>query len=353
MTMHTMHNHAVFFCIWCAQPILLSGLTVILWRRKLHKQFPVFFLYLLAHVVIFAVLFPLWITGHRNLYFWPFCLSQVIDFVLGFKVIHEIFVDVFRPYRTLKDLGTLVFKWAGVVMVLVALVAAFSNSSYERPLMHAIANLMRSVLVAQVGLVLFLLLFSRFLGVSRKQLSFGISLGFGIFAAVDLMLLALHSGGLVTDDNYNMIDMVGCVLAIFVWFGYSLSRQVVRGPAVNHLQTERWEQSLADLRRPAPADSLLPRFESMVERASSRNSPGSPTLQSLALAVFGLVRHLLWQRKMTGDEAIFVCRASERTMLLGRDRDDFSLEIAAEAVETELSQRTPLPYNYSKSGIVN
>src|SRR5208337_1730459 len=117
-------------------------------------------------------LFPLWITGTRNLYFAPFWLGEAVNAVLGFKVIHEIFLDVFRPYHTLKDLGTLVFKWAGMVMLLVAVVVAFSNSSGENPLVHALNTLQRSILVVQLGLILFLLVFSRFLGVSRKQFSF-------------------------------------------------------------------------------------------------------------------------------------------------------------------------------------
>jgi hypothetical protein len=259
-------------CLWCAQPILQSAVVVILWRCKLHKQFPVFFLFLLVQVANFAVLFPLWLTGHRSLYFWPFWLGEAVNAVLGFKVIHEIFLDVFRPYHTLKDLGTLVFKWAGVVMLLVAVVVAFSDFFDKNPSFHALSTLQRSIRVVQVGLVLFLLLFSRFLGVSRKQVSFGISLGFGLFAGVELMLLALNSGGHVSLANLNLINLAAYVFAILVWLGYSLSHQAVRVPAVNRLQTERWEQGLADLQPPVPSDSLIPMFESMVERAFSRNS---------------------------------------------------------------------------------
>ena len=184
----TWHGHTVVLYLWCAQPILQSVVAVILWRRKLHKQFPVFFLFLLAQVAIFAVMFPLWLTGIGTMYFCFFWLGDAVNAVLGFKVIHEIFLDVFRPYHTLKDLGTLLFKWAGVVMLLVSVVVAFSNSFDQNPLMHALTTLQRSVRIVQVGLILFLLLFSRFLGVSRKQVSFGISLGFGLFAGVELML---------------------------------------------------------------------------------------------------------------------------------------------------------------------
>jgi len=268
----TWHSHSIVLYLWCPQPILQSVVALILWRRKLHKQFPVFFLFLLAQVANFVVIFPLWRTGNFNLYFGFFWLGEAVNAVLGFKVIHEIFLDVFRPYHTLKDLGTLLFKWAGVVMLLVSVVVSFSNSFDKHLLWHVLTTLQSSVRIVQLGLILFLLLFSRFLGVSRKQVSFGISLGFGFFAGVDLMLMALHSGGFVTLKNLNLINMTAYVLAIFVWLGYSLSRRAVREAAVNHLQTQRWEQGLADLQHPVPSDSLIPMFEGMVERAFSRSS---------------------------------------------------------------------------------
>ncbi len=269
----TWHSHTVVLYLWCAQPVLQSVVAVIFWRRKLRQQFPAFFLFLLAQLGNFAVLFPLWLTGSP--YPWPFWLGEAVNAVLGFKVIHEIFLDVFHPYHTLKDLGTLVFKWAAVVMLLVSTVVAFSSFSGQadlNPVKHAVYTLVLSVRVVQLGLILFLLLFSRFLGVSRKQVGFGISLGFGLFAGVELMLMALSSGGFVTHDNFNLVNMLAYNLAIFVWLAYSFSRQAVRAVAVNRLQTQRWEQGLADLQHPVSSESLIPMFESVVERALSRSS---------------------------------------------------------------------------------
>ena len=268
----TLNSQTIVLYLWCAQPILQSVVAVILWRRKLHKQFPAFFLFLLVQVVNFAVIFPVWRAGNYDLYFGLFWLGEAVNAVLGFKVIHEIFIDVFRPYHTLKDLGTLLFKWAGVVMLLVSVVVAFSNSFDQSPLVHALTTLSRSVRIVQIGLILFLLLFSRFLGVSRQQVSFGISLGFGLFAGVELLLYALNSGGFVKQGVLNPINMLTYIVAILVWLGYSLSRQAVRVAAVNRLQTERWEQGLADLQHPVSSDSLIPMFEGMVERAFSRSS---------------------------------------------------------------------------------
>jgi hypothetical protein len=271
----TWHSHIIVY-LWCAAPILQSMVAVVLWRRKLHKQFPVFFLFLLVQLANFAALFPLSFAGNYTLYFGLFWVGEAVNAVFGFKVIHEIFLDVFRPYHTLKDLGTLLFKWAGVVMMLVAVVVAFSNSFDQSPLVHAITTLQRSVRVVQVGLIFFLLLFSRFLGVSRKQISFGISLGFGLFAGAELLLYALNSGGLVQQGNFNLMQMLTYNLSVVIWLGYSLSRQAVRGGAVNPLQTQRWEQGLADLQPPEPSDSLIPMFEGMVERAFSRSSTLEP-----------------------------------------------------------------------------
>jgi hypothetical protein len=266
-----LHSHMMSMCLWCAQPITQSVVAAILWRRKLHKLFPVFFSFLIAQIVIFAVTFPLY-ERNNGWYFWLYWFGELLNAVIGFKVIHEIFLDVFRPYHSLKDLGTPVFKWAGVVMLLVSVVVAASNSFSQDPIVHAVTTMERSVRLVQFGLILFLILFSRFLGVSRKQISFGIALGFGVFAGVELMLLALHSGGLIRQGNYNLINMLSYNVAVFVWFAYSLSPNVARAASGNYLQTQRWEQGLADLQHTVPNDSLIPMFEGMVERAFSRSS---------------------------------------------------------------------------------
>ena len=58
--------------------------------------------------------------------------GQAISVAFGFGVIHEVFIDVFRAFHTLRDLGTVLFKWAGLVMLLVAGVVSVSTNSIER-----------------------------------------------------------------------------------------------------------------------------------------------------------------------------------------------------------------------------
>jgi len=269
----SLNSHFTSVCLWCAQPVLLTVVAAVVWHRKIHKKFPVFFSYLLVQVFIFCVTFPLY--GSEKMYpyyFWTFWTGEALNAVIGFKIIHEIFLDVFRPYHALRDLGTPVFKWAGAVMLLVSIVIAASNSFNEHPIMHAVMTMQRSVRVIQVGLVIFLIVFARFLGVSRKRVCFGIALGLGLFAGVDLILLAFRAGGILGYASVNMLDMTAFNVCALIWLGYGFAPLEVHEAPVNHLQTQRWEQGLADLQHGAPNDALIPMFETMVERAFSRNS---------------------------------------------------------------------------------
>ena len=252
---------------------LAVGATML--RRKLHRTFPVFFAYIVFQVISFSVLFPLNTWGsYENwyeTYFYPYWACSATNLVLGFMIIHEIFLDVFRPYHTLKDLGSVMFKWAALVMLLVAFVVAASNSGQRmEPVLQAITTIQRCVRVAQCGLVLFLIVFSRYLGVSWRQQSFGIALGLGGAAAMELGTLALYAGGPMSQVTVHVLNLVAYNLAILVWFGYVLRESPARMPETSLFAPNRWERSLSDLQAPAQGDSLIPMFESMVDRALSR-----------------------------------------------------------------------------------
>jgi len=256
--------------LWIAQPILQLVLVATMWRRKLHKQFPTFFAYTLVQIINFGVTFP--VRSYYEWYFWLFWIGSGVNALLSFKVIHEVFLNVFRPYHTLKDLGTVLFKWAGAVMLLVSVVVAFSRSTDRfDPVARAVTTMQGSIRLIQFGLILFLLLFSRFLGVSRRQQSFGIALGFGALAGAELILLALMPGRFIHLSTFNLVNTVAYDVAIMIWMSYAFARGLTRQTIANHFQTDRWEHSLADIQHPAGSESLIPMFENMVERAFSRS----------------------------------------------------------------------------------
>jgi hypothetical protein len=259
--------------LWIAHPALqLCIVGVMLWRR-MYKTFPVFLTYVVTQVLIFAILFPIRRWGTYAEYFYTYWILAGIALVIGFMVIHEIFLDIFRPFHTLKDLGSVLFKWAGLVMLLMAgVVAAASPASSQGPLVQSVLTVQRCVRIIQCGLILFLLIFSKYLGVSWKQRSFGIAMGFGSFAIVEQVCVALRASGYLREDKLNLIVMFSYNAAILVWFGYMALKQMQRDDMTVLLTSQRWDQSLGDLQHPGAPDSLIPMFEGMVDRAFSKTN---------------------------------------------------------------------------------
>jgi hypothetical protein len=265
------YTQIVSTALWMAHPILQVGVAAIMYRRKLHRTFPVFFAYLASQILAFCILFPIHRWAGYALYFYSYWITESISLAIGFKVIHEIFLDVFRPYHALRDLGTVLFKWAALVMLLVAgVVAAASPAGQQGPLVQAVLTLQRCVRVIQCGLILFLVLFARYLGVSPRQRSFGIALGFGMFAGVELSVVALNASGHASEIQISMANMLAYNLAILVWMAYVYAKAPARDTSATILMSQRWDQSLGDIHATATNDSLIPMFEGMVDRAFTR-----------------------------------------------------------------------------------
>jgi len=267
----------LYYVLWFAHPVLQLGIAGLMLYRGQHRRFRFFFGYIVTQLVTFATVFPsLWHWHNAVAFLYLYWCCEAVSAALGFGVIYEVFVDVFRSFHTLRDLGTVLFKWAGLVMLLVAGVVSIStNSNQMPPWMQAILTAQRCVRIIQVGMVLFLLFFARYVGVSRRQQSFGIALGFGSFAVVELGLLASLVGNHLVNPWMSIVNMSAYNVSLCLWLGYLVAKSPARDLASTLLQTQRWEHSLSDIQHPVPANSLIPMFEGMVDRALSRTQPDS------------------------------------------------------------------------------
>jgi hypothetical protein len=272
--------------LWIAHPLIQAAIAGIMLRRGLERQFKYFFAYIIAQIITFCLIFPSYLSHNYPVYFYLYWTTTAIGVLLGFLVIHEVFLDVFRPFHTLRDLGTVLFKWAGLVMLLVAGVVSVSANSRElAPWMQAIVTAERCVRIVQVGMVMLLLFFSRYLGASRRQMSFGIALGFGSFAIVELALIAFWSGGHMLPGMVNIINMSAYNASLLIWLGYSLHKSPARETTSTLLQPQRWEETLTDIQHPLNPDSLIPMFEGMVDRALMKtHAPAGSHGEALAAA---------------------------------------------------------------------
>ena len=271
----------LFYGLWILHPILQIGIGGFMLRRGLVRQFKFFFGYIITQLLVFAVVFPAYCWRSFSAAFYLYWACNAVSVAFGFLVIHEVFVDVFRLFHTLRDLGTVLFKWAGLVMLLVAgVVSVSSNSSEIAPWMQAIITSQRCVRIIQVGMVLFLLFFAHYVGINRRQLSFGIALGFGSFAVMELIVICSWVGNHLSGPAISLLNMGAYNSSLLLWLGYVYVKRPARDASFSLLQPQRWEQSLSDIHHPVPADSLIPMFEGMVDRALSRSQQQS-TVASL------------------------------------------------------------------------
>src|ERR1700686_1700745 len=243
----------LYYALWIAHPVLQRGIAAIMLRRGLQRKFKFFFGYILIQLVTFAVVFPATWHGY-SASFYLYWICDGLSVAFGFAVIHEVFVDVFRLFHTLRDLGSVLFKWAGLVMLLVAgVVSVSTNSSEIAPWMQAIVTSQRCVRIIQVGMVLFLLFFAHYVGISRRQHSFGIALGFGSFAVIELVLICSWVGNHLDGPWLSILNMTAYNGSLLVWLGYVALRSPARDASLSLLQPQRWEQSLTDIHHPLPA----------------------------------------------------------------------------------------------------
>jgi hypothetical protein len=267
----------LYYVLWFGHPVLQLSIAAMMLYRVQYRKFKFFFGYIITQLLTFAVVFPSFWHRQIEIAFYLYWCCEAASAAFGFGVIHEIFVDVFRSFHTLRDLGSVLFKWAGLVMLLVAGVVSIStNSAQMPPWMEAIVTTQRCVRIIQVGMILFLLFFARYLGVSRRQQSFGLALGFGSFSVINLALLASWVGNHLGNPWISIVNMTAYNISLGLWFGYLASKSPARDAASTLLQTQRWEHSLSDIQhQPLPANSLIPMFEGMVDRALSRTQTES------------------------------------------------------------------------------
>jgi hypothetical protein len=270
----------ICYTLWVAHPVLQMAIAIVMLRRGQHRRFSYFFTYIVAQIPINVVALPAYF--YSNYYFHISSATNAISVALGFMVIYEAFLDVLGPDHTLRDVGILAFKWAGLLTFVVAGVIAVSTRPSDiLPWEEAIITAQRCVRIIQVGMVLFLLIFARYLGMSRKQQSFGVTLGFGIFAVVELGLISSWATYRLSDGVMGVVNMVAYNSALLIWLGYAL-KNPAREAVPSRPQPQHWEQTLLD---PLPVNSSVPVFDGTIDLDLSRSqvAPSSAIYKELSL----------------------------------------------------------------------
>jgi hypothetical protein len=248
-----MHAHSfLWHYLWIAPHALQIIIAIVMVRRGLWREFPVFFAYTLFTIVEQGTLFVL---DHRTSvtpeqYWrdrWVFLAFEV---PLRFAIIFEIFSSVFRDYSGLKRLTRIVFRVATVVLLFAAIIViAQAPDDRTFPILSRVHLLELAVSIMQSGLLLLLIGFASYFGLSWRSSAYGFAFGLGIFATVRLATAAVRVwNGSIDGHVFDIVTMATYHCCVVIWLVYSLAPEAARRK-VKELPENTLEQWNAELQR--------------------------------------------------------------------------------------------------------
>jgi len=267
----------------CAATALVQvAIFAVLGKRKQRSDFPIFCSYVvfsaLANLLLIAVVLR---SGPRsNQYFYAYWVLNVVVMVLEFGVMSEILTNALKPYTGLIDLGKMLFHWAALFLLLVAILTAFATSGSTITKCIAAGTIIgRSLRLMQCGLLLLFFLFERRLALSLRSAPVSLALGLGVTATAGISLSFLGAHFTSWIQVFDLTETaLSFAIAIF-WVACFARPELARKNVMDSPSKvifQRWNEALlataSQEKNPALAavDSFLPGIEKTVDRVLAR-----------------------------------------------------------------------------------
>lgn len=224
--------HLIWFYryLWIVPHVLLVAVAVAMYRKGLHKHFPIFFSYLLFEFLMCCILWPMaYFRAPVEIYWRLDLFDRAGDIALRFGILQELFdasAAGSAPWH--RDVARMRNR---VTVLLVIVASVFFTALYFNSLDHAFFGnyvIIEALNVAQCGLVVLLFLWHRFLGLRMSPFAFGIAVGMGLAMGVEPLQIVLRYSvparmGMVVD----MMNMAAYHAAVLVWLYYAQVREKV------------------------------------------------------------------------------------------------------------------------------
>jgi hypothetical protein len=200
-------------------------------------------------------------------YFDAYWAGNAISVLWGVAVMDEILQQLLKQYGGIQKLASVIFRWACGLLILLSIVNAFSTQQAGADrVVSAVLAFDRSERVMQCGLCILLMILCRFLTNCWRKPVFGIALGFGIFACIEMVLVSvvMYFGdgpgaiiSLIKSSAYNAVTVL--------WIVY-LRRQ---NKPIVEIETAG-QLSALNVALVGSTEAGDPRFISMVEQMVDR-----------------------------------------------------------------------------------
>ncbi len=283
---------SLFSQLQYVEPIVCGMLVYFLIRAKAVRQFAYLFALLCVRLVCSFICIPLNTFGGHGIerhlayqiYFYVYWISFAFEAILSLLVIYGIFKLAMAPLKGLQTLGMLIFRWVAAISVAVAIGVAMSPHQSGIDFMTAmITQLQQTSSILTLCLLLFVCFAIRPMGLTFRSRIFGVSLGLGFLATINLV----NSAWIAHNPNmYSLFSVVGglaVVLTLLTWSAYFAfpepKRRIIVLPTTSPFL--RWNQiSMALGDDPGyvavggiPPELFAPAELEVMRRASAKMTP--------------------------------------------------------------------------------
>ena len=228
--------------------VLQVLLAVVVLAKRTWRSYPAFSAYVFFSVFEAVLTSVLRYRGIQ--YFYPFFVCEAIGIVLGLAVVREIFTNLFSPHPALRKLATVIFRMAVVALIVLACAVYFAEHGNARGFYRGIVQGQEAARIVELGVIMFLFLSSSAFGLRWRQNEFGIALGLGTCAAVELFNVTLIThAGKEAAQIFGLVRPLSFGLSLLIWLGYLLvpERATSSAELPKRDQLEQWNQAVMEL----------------------------------------------------------------------------------------------------------
>lgn len=240
--------------LWVAGIVCQAILGIVLLCKKTWRVFPLFVAYFATGFAGTLVLYG--VQKHWKIFFYSYWCVEAIGVAFGFAVVYEVFRNVFSTQQALCRLATLIFRGVLVLLLFIGIIVLAKHtpvgfrSITPKGIASAVVIVDEAGRIIEVGLLMCLFALSSAFGLHWRQQVFGIALGLGLYAAVELASVAIWGQ---TSKAVHEILNVGRILSfntsLVIWIGYLLApeRTVGKVELPQRTQLEQWNQAVMEL----------------------------------------------------------------------------------------------------------
>jgi hypothetical protein len=254
-----MHHFTLFFrtfaYVQSGMEILISYLLL---RRRLYREVPWFTIYIVFQILSNIAVYRIYESGDALAYFYIGYAFEGISVTIAFMVILETFRISFPPAQAIRKFAVTILIVAVILSITIALVFLPYGAKASGPEARFVTLTERSLRMIQLSLLVTMFGLSSYLSLRWRHYVFGIALGYGLYAALNLACQTYvgYIGGHNVALKTSIIDSSGYCCALAIWLIYLLQPEATRPtlPPSAHHDLQKWSDALSVFKKSGRRD---------------------------------------------------------------------------------------------------